>query len=33
MNSCCHVIGESVPPRLIAMICDNIIAIEEGREV
>jgi DNA (cytosine-5)-methyltransferase 1 len=32
MNSCCHVIGESVPPRLIEMICDNIIAIEEGRE-
>ena len=32
MNSCCHVIGESVPPRLIEMICNNIIAIEEGRE-
>ena len=32
MNSCCHVIGESVPPRLIEMICDNIIAIEEGRK-
>ena len=32
MNSCCHVIGESVPPRLIEMICDNIIAIEEGKK-
>lgn len=30
MNSCCHVIGESVPPRLIEMICRNIISIEEG---
>ncbi|MBQ8164038.1 MAG: DNA cytosine methyltransferase [Clostridia bacterium] len=29
MNSCCHVIGESVPPRLIEMICRNIVCIEE----
>lgn len=29
-NSCCKVIGESVPPRLIELICRNIIAIEDG---
>jgi DNA (cytosine-5)-methyltransferase 1 len=28
MNACCQVIGESVPPRLIELICRNIIAIE-----
>ena len=28
-NSCCQVIGESVPPRLIEIICKNIISIEE----
>lgn len=27
-NSCCKVIGESVPPRLIEIICRNILAIE-----
>ena len=30
-NACCQVIGESVPPKLIEMVCDNIIAIEEER--
>ena len=29
-NSCCKVIGESVPPRLIEMICQKILFIEEG---
>lgn len=29
-NACCNVIGESVPPRLIDMICKNILKIEEG---
>ena len=29
MNSCCHVIGESVPPRLIELICRKILNIEE----
>lgn len=29
-NSCCKVIGESVPPRLIEMICRHINKIEEG---
>ena len=28
LNACCQVIGESVPPRLIEMICNNIIEIE-----
>lgn len=27
-NACCQVIGESVPPRLIELICNNIISIE-----
>ena len=31
-NTCCQVIGESVPPRLIEYICRNIISIEEGRQ-
>lgn len=30
LNACCQVIGESVPPRLIEMICNNIIEIENG---
>ena len=30
LNACCQVIGESVPPRLIEMICNNIKRIEEG---
>lgn len=30
MNSCCQVIGESVPPRLIELICKKITSIEEG---
>jgi DNA (cytosine-5)-methyltransferase 1 len=29
-NSCCKVIGESVPPRLIELICRHITNIEEG---
>lgn len=29
-NSCCKVIGESVPPRLIELICKKILSIEEG---
>ncbi|MBP2658196.1 MAG: (cytosine-5-)-methyltransferase [Firmicutes bacterium] len=29
-NSCCKVIGESVPPHLIELICKNILAIEGG---
>lgn len=28
-NSCCKVIGESVPPRLIELICNNISYIED----
>ena len=28
MNSCCKVIGESVPPKLIEIICSNILKIE-----
>ncbi len=28
-NSCCKVIGESVPPRLIELICKHILDIEE----
>lgn len=31
-NSCCKVIGESVPPRLIEMICRKITSIEGGDE-
>ena len=31
-NSCCKVIGESVPPRLIELICRTIIEIEGGKE-
>ena len=27
-NACCKVIGESVPPRLIELICNNILSIE-----
>lgn len=29
-NSCCKVIGESVPPRLIELICNNILSIERS---
>lgn len=29
-NSCCKVIGESVPPRLIELICHNILQIENN---
>lgn len=29
-NSCCKVIGESVPPRLIELICKNISFIEDS---
>ena len=32
-NSCCKVIGESVPPRLIELICRNILNIEKAEEV
>ena len=28
-NSCCKIIGESVPPRLIELICKKILSIEE----
>lgn len=28
LNSCCQVIGESVPPRLIELICKKIISID-----
>ena len=31
-NSCCKVIGESVPPRLIELICNNILSIEENND-
>lgn len=30
LNACCQVIGESVPPRLIELICNNILSIEDG---
>ena len=29
-NACCNVIGESVPPRLIDLICKSILRIEES---
>lgn len=29
LNACCQVIGESVPPRLIELICKNIIEIDD----
>lgn len=29
-NMCCEVIGESVPPRLIELVCRQIVAISEG---
>lgn len=29
-NLCCQIIGESVPPRLIELICSNIISIDNG---
>lgn len=29
-NLCCQIIGESVPPRLIEMICKQILAIEDN---
>lgn len=29
-NLCCQIIGESVPPRLIELICSNILAIDKG---
>ena len=28
MNACCQVIGESVPPKLIELICRKILTIE-----
>lgn len=31
-NACCQVIGESVPPRLIEMVCQNIMSIEKSNE-
>ena len=31
LNACCQVIGESVPPKLIELICKNIIAIEADK--
>jgi len=31
LNACCQVIGESVPPRLIEMICYSILSIEKGK--
>ena len=31
LNACCQVIGESVPPKLIELICRNIIAIEADK--
>lgn len=30
-NACCQVIGESVPPRLIELICNKIISIEDSK--
>jgi DNA (cytosine-5)-methyltransferase 1 len=30
-NNCCQIIGESVPPRLIELVCKNILSIEEGK--
>ncbi len=32
LNACCQVIGESVPPRLIELICNNILSIEDGNK-
>lgn len=32
LNTCCQVIGESVPPRLIERICRNIIFIDKGKK-
>lgn len=32
LNACCQVIGESVPPRLIELICKNILSIENGNK-
>ena len=32
LNACCQVIGESVPPRLIELICKNILSIEDGNK-
>lgn len=29
-NLCCQIIGESVPPRLIKLVCSNILAIANG---
>ena len=29
-NLCCQIIGESVPPRLIELICSKIISIDNG---
>ena len=31
-NMCCEVIGESVPPRLIEMICFQIEEISQGKK-
>lgn len=31
-NACCQVIGESVPPRLIELICNNILSISDGKK-
>lgn len=31
-NACCQIIGESVPPRLIELICKNILSIEDGNK-
>ena len=30
---CCEIIGESVPPKLIEMICSNILLIENGLRI
>ena len=32
-NMCCKVIGESVPPRLIELVCNSILKIEATEEV
>lgn len=32
-NMCCKVIGESVPPRLIELVCNSILKIEKTEEV
>ncbi len=29
-NICCQIIGESVPPKLMQLVCDNILKIENG---